>query len=120
MKYEYDSQLRKVAEKRDDIDSEYRFHKKRLEENDYKLLCNIKRVDEAASANPLISQDAKLQDIYAQRQSIYSVMRQKQMEFDEYLQQKYQEDMNKLDEEEKAIKASIDESNEKESDGGCE
>lgn len=105
---DYEAQLRLIEDKRDDLEAEYKYHKKRIEESEYRLLYNIKKTDELIDKQATL-QDFKLQEIYANRQSIYISMRRQQMEFDEFLDEKYRDDMAELDEEEKNIMDCIDE-----------
>lgn len=107
---DYNSKLHSLAERRESIDLEYRSQKRLIEENDFRLLGKLRMIDESCN-NQLIQYDSKLQEIYEERQAVYTNMRKQQIEFDEYIDQKYRGDMNLLDEEEIEIRAKLPKEN---------
>lgn len=118
MEKDYNSKLNSLAERRESIDLEYRSQKRLIEENDFRLLGKLRMIDESCN-NQLIQYDSKLQEIYEERQAVYINMRKQQMDFDEYIDQKYRDEMNILDDEEIEIKAKLAEENNTR-EGECE
>jgi len=97
---EINHQLKVIEEKRTNIEFEYSNQRKKLEEANDSLFRSIKELNENLSDNPMLREDPVLQRIYNERQESFNEMKQRQIEYGEFLEYRRKSELKKLDEDE--------------------
>ena len=97
---EINHQLKVIEEKRTNIEYEYSNQRKKLEEANDSLCRSIKELNENLSDNPMLREDPVLQRIYNERQESFNEMKQRQIEYGEFLEYRRKSELKKLDEDE--------------------
>ncbi len=97
---EINHQLKVIEEKRTNIEYEYSNQRKKLEEANDSLFRSIKELNENLSDNPMLREDPVLQRIYNERQESFNEMKQRQIEYGEFLEYRRKSELKKLDEDE--------------------
>ena len=97
---EINHQLKVIEEKRTNIEYEYSNQRKKLEEANDSLCRSIKELNENLSDNPMLREDPVLQRIYNERQESFNEMKQRQIEYGEFIEYRRKSELKKLDEDE--------------------
>ena len=97
---EINHQLKVIEEKRTNIEYEYNNQRKKLEEANDSLFRSIKELNENLSDNLMLREDPVLQRIYNERQESFNEMKQRQIEYGEFLEYRRKSELKKLDEDE--------------------
>ena len=106
-------QLSDIQRRRDELEDNYRSMKRRIESMDEEIMAGSRDLSKMANDVTTMKPDGELLDIYSERDQIFRDMRNKQMEFDEQIENEYKRQIEALDEEEKEIKAAETEDEEK-------
>ncbi|QFJ53722.1 hypothetical protein [Pseudobutyrivibrio xylanivorans] len=106
-KKDFKKELSELCKRRENMQDTYNGIKRRIEAMDEEIIRKTKELSIQMNETTTMKPDAKLMDIYSEREAIYRDMQVKQREFYEQVDHEYRKQMKAFDEEEREIKAQM-------------
>ena len=106
-KRDYEKELSDIQRRREQIESSYHSIRREMEGVDDDITAKMQELSNDYNEDSTMKPDAKLLDIYNERDEILRDMKSKQREFDEQIYEEYKKECEALDAEESEIRAEM-------------